>query len=357
MWRPYYVSVEAEHLELALQGLSHSPGRTGALAQIAARIGDLGASIPPAPPAASGHARLRSAVAARRSSPVAVPPRSLRHSVRGGALVAATVAGSGLLIAGAASGSNPAELIKQAVSTLPVFSDEAPAEALPTPVVIAREVEGVISQSDGRHDDLTIATSASPVPIELSPTTDLRADDGSRVTRDDLIQGVAIRIHGLQPGSGPIRASAIEVIRRPKVAKSAVPAARQEDTQAGPEGAPHADLAGAETGENGGMATHPPATRGPDPTDHPTAGADEAPSAVDQAGPAGAPPHPKADGPGASAVHRQGPPADTGGAPPANSAGGAPGAKQQGADQVPSATSGSSNPGRAPAAGNKPKGP
>ena len=229
MWRPYYVTAGAEHFAFALEGRGPASSQADALVRAARELTALAANLPPLSPSPHGRLRLLQEVEQHRNGRRAALPAPARRGMRGGVLAAATVAGGGLLVAGAVSGSSVAEIFSEAVSTLPLFSDGAAPEPLPTAVVVVREVQGVIAESDDRHDDLRILTSSSPVPVELSPTTGLRADDGSPVTREDLVPGVEIRIHGAQPGSGAIRATEIEVIRRPKL--TATPTALAEEAR------------------------------------------------------------------------------------------------------------------------------
>ena len=145
MWRPYLVTTEAAAFAASLHG-----ERGGApMEALVTFVRDLAAvaRLEPVTPSERGRTRLLGVVAARREEQKyrAVAPLP----ARAGTIVAATLAGSGLLAAAAANGADPIAFVRQAVQEVthaahipPLFgaSDQGPGE-----VATEVAVEGVIS--------------------------------------------------------------------------------------------------------------------------------------------------------------------------------------------------------------------
>ena len=232
MWKPYLVTNEAEGFAAALDGW---PTAVGADALVAF-VRELSAAVraDSASPSERGRARLLAAVAARREETKyrAVAPLP----ARAGTLLAATLAGGGLLAAAAANGADPIAFVRQAVQDVtqiahlpPVFGEP---QTAPAGTLAEVNIEGVITALTSAGAKFDLAYDAGEIRVELHDDTLLRRDDGSPVGRVALGIGSQVRVRGVRGGDGPVQAMVVELRRRPLAAPEAQASAVGEAGQA-----------------------------------------------------------------------------------------------------------------------------
>ena len=174
MWKPYLVTNEAEGFAAALDGW---PTAVGADALVTF-VRELSAAVraDSASPSERGRARLLAAVAARREE---TKYRALAPlPARAGTLLAATLAGGGLLAAAAANGADPIAFVRQAVQDVthivhlpPVFGEP---QTAPAGTLAEVNIEGVITALTSAGAKFDLAYDTGEIRVELHDDTLLR---------------------------------------------------------------------------------------------------------------------------------------------------------------------------------------
>lgn len=206
----------ARQLDAALEGGATQPG-VAPLVDLAAELRGMGAALPTHSAPQDGREQLRTAVLAqatsrRRGGSVA--------RVRGATFVAAGVAGAGLVVAGAASGSNPAALVVDAARELPRLAGQA------APVAsVSIEGEVVASRDGGRTFELR--TGSDTITVEAPKEARTVTEAGTPVAAVEIEQGSTVRVTAeRKPDAGAVTAKTIEVL------PTALPAANARPGQA-----------------------------------------------------------------------------------------------------------------------------
>jgi hypothetical protein len=208
MWRPYLVTAAAEAFDAALE--AGGEGRSGpdGLVFLARQLGALGRDLD-VPVSERGRARLLAALDGERNTRLmggygafgvagAGVLAGVRGSVRQGVLAAATVAGGGLVIAGAATGADPMTIVRSAVQEVPIIQ-EIPgiAKANPTaqpPVSVAVTLAGtVIGVETGQFQ---LSADGLAITVHVSNETRFRMRDGSPASYAHLGAGMAVAVSG-----------------------------------------------------------------------------------------------------------------------------------------------------------------
>jgi hypothetical protein len=204
----------ANDLEAALSG-QRRPGDAAVLAALAGELEGVGRDVVPPTITSSRREELRLAVFGARERR---HPTSPRARFRGAVLTVAAVAGAGLVVAGAASRSNPAVLVMDAARELPkLASRQAP------PAEFALEGEVVATRDEGR----TLEVRAGGVTVIVETPRDAKAitSEGTPVASTNIGQGDNVRVTTRDSGDGPVAAKKIEVLPPVAAADSREPAA------------------------------------------------------------------------------------------------------------------------------------
>jgi hypothetical protein len=219
-----------------------------------------------APANEAGRSRLRQAVLAGRRRQAA--GRGLPAQVRGAALSAAALAGTGVLVAGAATGTDPATLVRETVESLPVALPKAsPATrtvVLEGTVVGVDETAGII-EVQAEEETLTIDVSGGvalrdekgvDAPIAALEVGDAVRITGSVTKRDPTVDAskVEITVNATDPVRAPSAATTVAVEPTPSTAATDPAVADPPQDPVDPR--PEPTLATG-TGQNSGPATDP----------------------------------------------------------------------------------------------------
>jgi hypothetical protein len=195
-----FPNASARNLESALSGDAPPEHE---LLPLARELRNFGLEAPTAHPDPHFRETLRLAVlarAARQRRPGALA------RVRGATFVAAGVAGAGLVVASAASGSNPAVLVADAARELPRIARQEP-----PPATVAIEGEVLASRNGGRT--LELRAGAETITVEAPKEARDVTAAGTPVAAASIEQGASIRVTAERDASpGPVSAKKIEVL-------------------------------------------------------------------------------------------------------------------------------------------------
>jgi hypothetical protein len=249
MWRPYLVTPGADAFEAALSGQSSTPAAE-ALAQFITKVAGA-VRITDVPVPEEARRRMLGLVATTAPAEASTP--FMKTGPRGAALAAATMAGGGLLIASATTGTNPVELVREAVHDLPSFTLPGADPGTASPAAQRQEVvvSGRITGLTG--DGMTIE-GRERLQVYFSQRT---------VFHGRPALGLDARVRGMRDGDG------VDAIEVTIVAASGVAPGTAEATSGGEGGQPRQDPTGAAPGDVAsptatgsplpGTATRPPA--------------------------------------------------------------------------------------------------
>ncbi len=288
MWDARLGNAEARAFDDAVVGKSSTP----AAEELAAFVASVADAVRPSAPFVSerGWQRLQEALREPRESSRVV--RGALAPARSTAILGAAMAGGGLLIAGAASGVDPAVVVRQVIVDMPSgpWASQNPVPPAATDLT----VEGVVTAAGS--DQIDLQTDSAQVAIRLDGRTRIEATDGSlhratvaigdrvRVrarlsTEGALVATIVVLYPGQRPPAGMATPGAAMVQRAPetpsaapsidgtpRAAATGVPVSRSTAVRQGDEGpAPSSDSASpgarVEGADLGGAA--PPATAEP----------------------------------------------------------------------------------------------
>lgn len=216
MWKPYYVTAGAAAFDATIEGRPSGAPGAEALAQFIADVA--GALRLDAPrPSDAGRARLLTAVEQARNVqrrravgvlPVTIAAGGARRGVRGSALAAASVAGGGLLLASAATHTDPVTFVKNAVADFPAFAPVF--QVADRPVSHAVTLEGTITVVGATT--FSLQTREGVMQATTSEATTYRGADGVVVGREIVSAGNSVRVRGVVRSGGGTTAETVELL-------------------------------------------------------------------------------------------------------------------------------------------------
>jgi len=193
----------ANRLQGALSGTGEYGPAAAGLARLAGELREVGRAAPALQPSLAAREQLRAAVlaaAAERQGP------ARRGRFRGATLAIAAVAGTGLVVASAASGSNPAVLVAEIARDLPGIPNHAQ-----PPSTVSLEGEVIATHDGGRT--LEIRTRDVTVTVESPRETRAITMEGTPLATSAIAEGDTIRVTtAREPGSGIVPAKKIELL-------------------------------------------------------------------------------------------------------------------------------------------------
>ncbi len=192
----------ARRLEAALSGYSIGEPADD-LVSLAGELRELGLDVPIRRPAAEAREELALAVLARKRETQCAGGIA---RVRGATFALAGVAGAGLVVASAASGSNPVVLVADAARELPRIAGYAA-----PPATVAIEGEVVASHDGGRT--LDVRADGETITVEAPKQARSVTSSGTPVSAANIAAGDSVRVTAeREPGNGPVAAKKIEVL-------------------------------------------------------------------------------------------------------------------------------------------------
>lgn len=218
----------ARRLEDALEGLEFLSDMEPLVA-LAAELRATGLATPTEAPSAAAREQLRAAVVSVAAN---TKQRGVAARVRGATFAVAAIAGGGLVIASAASGSNPAVLVADAARELPGIGRlSAP------PSSVALEGEVVASRDAGTT--LEVRVGDETVTVESPKESRAVVAGGTPVAAADIQQGATVRVTASRDSdTSVVTAKKIEVLSpaatstsRPSAATAVTPLAVAEPTR------------------------------------------------------------------------------------------------------------------------------
>ena len=210
----FLVRRSANSLESALAGAPAVSAEQESLVAFAAELRENALNIAPLRFSAARREELRTAVLAQRAAERRRPVARARGAVLG----VAALAGGGLVVASAATGSNPAVLVADVAREIPKLATHS--EQPPT---IAIEGEVVATHDGGRT--LEVRDHANVVVIVQAPeqARDV-TDQGRPIAAEDIAEGATVRVTADRaPASNSVAAKKIEVLPTPVSARPDLP--------------------------------------------------------------------------------------------------------------------------------------
>lgn len=200
MWDRISGSAEAQSFDDAVVGKPSTPDAEE-LAAFVASVAD--AVRPPAPFVSErGWQRLQEALHEPRESSGVV--RGALAPARSTAILGAAMAGGGLLVAGAASGVDPALVVRQVIIDMPSgpWASQNPVPAAATDLI----VEGMVTAAGS--DQIELETDSAQVTIRLDGRTRIEAMDGS-ARRTTVTIGDRVRVRARLSTEGALVATTV----------------------------------------------------------------------------------------------------------------------------------------------------
>lgn len=184
---------------------------TPAAEDLAAFMASVADAVRPAAPFVSerGWRRLREALEQPAETPRVV--RGALAPAKSTAILGAAMAGGGLLVAGAASGVDPALMVRQAFVELPAAPWSHP-NASSAPATLELTVEGSVTSV--APDELLLDTGAAVVPVAIDTGTRIEAVDGRPLTAMDVEVGHRVRVRARIAADGTLLATAVALMPR-----------------------------------------------------------------------------------------------------------------------------------------------
>lgn len=192
----------ARRLEAALSNPTGREARDE-LVSLAGELREFGLDVPTRSPAQDAREELRLAVLARERD---AHRGSGMARIRGATFAVAGVAGAGLVVASAASGSNPVVLVADAARELPRIAGYTP-----PPATVAIEGEVVASRDGGRT--LDVHAEGETITVEAPKQARSVTAAGTPVSTANIAAGDSVRVTAERaPGNSTVAAKKIEVL-------------------------------------------------------------------------------------------------------------------------------------------------
>ena len=282
MWELHLRNREAGAFEEAVGGRTS----TAAAEDLAVFMASVADAVRPAAPFVSerGWHRLQAALDEPREQSRVV--RGALAPARSTAILGAAMAGGGLLVAGAASGVDPAVVVRQVIVDTGA-ARWASGNDVPAPSAAELTVEGTVTGV--RLDTIAVDTGTAVVDVRVDGQTRIETSDGRRVTSSALELGDRVQVRARLLADGALVATSVAL------APGAVP----------PAGASTPGAAMVQRAPETPRAAATPLAQDPGATASPTAAPDERPAADEKPArspAAAASPAERADSDGAGTV-------------------------------------------------------